>query len=339
MSSSQMYTQDRDGGRRSDLTVRVPANTSFEVPATQGPTGGPTGSAGSAQTDSPCSSGSSLSQLGRQPAPGQDHAAQQPPTTPCRAHVTSSASQFTSPPFSRGQAAQNYGGSPHMLTPKRVSELQSPHRQRSSSNASQMSNSPRRPSFTSSLRSPSMVNQIDPFNTTSLSGVPEHLAVSGLAFRQGQHDHGSSRNRIPPNPFASQFDQLWAEYYRLGAVQGGPPAALPSSTSPSHENFAWTVLINTETQDLEHPNGSYDMDYARSICIMGLKCMRELIQVVCKRNNDWRKIVCDVPAPLQQAITHFPDLCAKYKDLKQEAREALGGGIPLGYNADSCYYS
>ncbi|CAE7177387.1 hypothetical protein PTNB73_03166 [Pyrenophora teres f. teres] len=331
MSSSQMYAQGGAGGeRRSDLTVRVPADSSFGVPATRESTG----SGGSAQTESPSSSGGSLSQLGRQPVPGQDQAAQQPPTTPHRARAPSLASQFTSPPFSRGQAAQNYGGSPHMLTPRRVSELQSPQRQRSSSNASQMSNYPRRPSFTSSLRSPSMVNPIEAFNTTSLSGVPEHLAVSGLAFRQGQYDYGNSRNRIPPNPFASHFDNLWAEYYKLGAAHGGSPAALPSTTSPSHENFAWTVLINTETQDLEHPNGSYDMDYARSICIMGLNCMRELIEVVCKRNNDWRKVVCDVPAPVQQAIIHFPDLCAQYENLKEEAREALGGGVPPGYNVD-----
>ena len=258
------------------------------------------------------------------------------PMTPQRTRATSIASHFTSPSFSRDQEVQKYSGSPQMLTPKRVSELQGSERQRSSSNASQMSNSrpsPRRPSFTSSLRSPSMLSPTDEFNTASMSGVPEHLAVSGLAFRQGQYDCGSFRNRVPPNPFASHFDNLWAEYYKLGAAYGGAPAALPSTASPSHENFSWSVLINTATQDLEHPNGSIDMDYARNICIIGLNCMKELIGVVCKRNNDWRKIVCDIPTPVQQAILNFPDLCAQYENLKQQAREALGGGIPMGYNA------
>ena len=254
--------------------------------------------------------------------------------TPRRARATSS--QFTSPPFPRGQAAERYGGSPQMPTPRRVSELQGSGRQRSSSNASQMSDnwrSPRRPSFTSSLRSPSMLNPTDAVNTPSMSGVPEHLAVSGLAYRQGQYDHGGSRNRVPPSPFARHFDDLWAEYYKLGATYGGVTAALPSTASASHDNFAWSVLINTATQDLEHPNGTYDMHYVRNICIMGLDSMRKLIEVVCKRHKDWSKTVCDIPAPVQQAIVNFSDLCAQYESLKLEAREALGGGIPVGYSA------
>jgi len=71
-----MYTQATDraeGGRHTDLTVRIPTDSTFGVLATEGPTG----SGGSAQTESPSSSGSSLSQLDRKRATGQDQAAQQ----------------------------------------------------------------------------------------------------------------------------------------------------------------------------------------------------------------------------------------------------------------------
>ncbi|RMZ74033.1 hypothetical protein GMOD_00004858 [Pyrenophora seminiperda CCB06] len=341
----QMYTQVKGrrggGGRRSDLIVNVPTENPFQALATAGLSG----SGGSTQTESPSSSGGSLSQLGRKAATCSpttsvqghvDQTAQHLPTTPQRTRTNSSALPCTPPSFPRGQAAQKYSGSPQTITPKRVSELQNPERKRSGSNASQKSDnrpSPRRPSFTSSLRSPSMSNPNDAFNAASMSGVPEYLAVSGLAFRQGQYDHGGSRNRVPPNPFAKHFDPLWEEYFKLGATYGGAPATLPSTASPSHENFAWPVLINTATQDLEHPNGSYDMNYAHDICIMGLTCMKKLIEDVCKRGKDWRKTVCDIPAPVQQALTKFPDLRAHYEHLKQEAREALGGGIPMGYSS------
>ena len=63
-----MYTQATDraeGGRHTDSTLGVLA------------TEGPTGSGGSAHTESPSSSGSSLSQLDRKRATGQDQAAEQ----------------------------------------------------------------------------------------------------------------------------------------------------------------------------------------------------------------------------------------------------------------------
>jgi hypothetical protein len=221
------------------------------------------------------------------------------------------------------------------MTPRRVSQLQGLDTQRRGSHASQTSEnwrSPRRPSFSSDLRAPAMAAPADTFNATSMSGVPEHLAVQELAFRQGQHDGEGARNRIPQSPFAKQFDVLWAEYYQLGAMYGGEPAIRPTAPpAATHNNFAWAVLINPATQDLEHPNGTIDMAWTHKMCAMSLDCMQELIRVVCKRPNDWRKYVCDIPGPAQQAIVAFPDLCEYYEVLKRDAHQALSGGIPAGY--------
>ncbi|EUC43085.1 hypothetical protein COCMIDRAFT_101830 [Bipolaris oryzae ATCC 44560] len=165
-----------------------------------------------------------------------------------------------------------------------------------------------------------------------VNGIPEHLAVQEMAFRRGQHDYNGSHDKTPPNPFAKPFDSVWAQYYKLGAAYGKAPATLSTVASPpSQGNFAWSVLINPATQDLEHPNGSVDMEWARTICIMGLKCMRELISIVCRRHNDWRKIVCDIPLPVKHAIVAFPDLCEHYEALLRDAHEALSGRLPMGY--------
>ncbi|KAF1943612.1 hypothetical protein EJ02DRAFT_421045 [Clathrospora elynae] len=348
---------------RNGRTVSFHTSNTFEALATAA------GSDGSSSTGSPTSSGGSASLLGRNEPRGapvtqsQGHfdvqklqAAQQlaTPKTPqqvrrmnLRGNCTSPS--FNSPPFNPSshvylQAAQQYrDGSPHKMTPNRLAQLQGSGNnlgaqvpQRRGSHASQTSDnwrSARSSSFGSTLRSPTTVSSADDPITTSLSGVPEACAVQELGFRQGQHDRGSSRKRIPTSPFAKRYDHIWADSYKLGTVYGGIPAARPAAatSASSHENFAWTVLINPYTQDLEHPNGTVDMEWARNICIMSLNCMNELIRVVCTRSNDWRKIVCDIPAAAQDAIVAFPDLLARYETLKDAARQALGGGLPMGY--------
>jgi hypothetical protein len=251
------------------------------------------------------------------------------------ASSSNTSSPLTSPTHARTQVAQRYEDSPQNLTPRRVSQLQGSDKQRRDSHGSQTSEdgrSPRRPSFSSDLRAPTTVAPADTFNATSMSAVPEHLAVQELAFRQGQHDRGGSRNRIPPSPFAKHLDHVWAEHYKLGAMSGRETAIRPTaSPAASHDNFAWAVFINPATQDLEHPNGTIDMEWTYKMCTAALNCMRELIRVVCGRPNDWRKYVCDIPGPAQQAIIAFPDLCEYYQVLKRDAHEALSGGIPAGY--------
>jgi hypothetical protein len=243
-------------------------------------------------------------------------------------------SSITSPSVLPMQS-QQYEGSPQEMIIDKLSQLRGSNMQRRNSHVSQTSEnwrSPRRMSFNSSLGPLTMLNPVDAPLTPSMNGIPEYLAVQEMAFRQGQHDYNGSRNRIPPSPFSKPFDHVWAEYYKLGAAYGKAPAASPAAaSSPSHENFAWTVLINSATQDLERPNGSFDMEWARKICIMSLNCMRELICVVCRRLNDWRKIVCDIPLPVKHAIVSFPDLCEYYETLQRDAHEALSGRVPFGY--------
>jgi hypothetical protein len=168
-----------------------------------------------------------------------------------------------------------------------------------------------------------------------MNSVPEYCAVQEIAFRQGQYDRatGGLRNTVSPSPFSQHLDHVWAQYYKLGMAFGGEPvrrSAAPSSSSSRH-NFTWPALINPATQDLEHPNGSVDMEWARKICEIGLDCMQELIRLVCKRGNDWRKIVCDIPAPTREAMRAFPDLYEHYEILKRDAHEALNDGLPMGY--------
>ena len=99
---------------------------------------------------------------------------------------------------------------------------------------------------------------------SSLTGIPPLLAVQELAYRQGQKDHGVSQVDVPASPFTKQFDQIWSEFYTLGKACGGKPIS-PSNidSSSTQQNFPWPVLVNPYTQDLEHPNGSVDAEYAR----------------------------------------------------------------------------
>ncbi|RAR05835.1 hypothetical protein DDE82_003746 [Stemphylium lycopersici] len=339
-----------NGPHLSGLAVRFQTNSPFETLAAAPNTG----SDGSDSTASLSSSGGSLSQLGPNQATGgsttssrgqvdsQQPQATQLPTTPQRARRmaasgSSNTPSIVSPSAARTHIPQQYEGSPQKIKATKISQLQGLDMQRRNSHASQASEnwrSPRRPSFSSSLRSPTMLNPVDVLQTASMSGVPEYLAVQEMAFRQGQHDCNGSRNRVPPSPFGKHFDHVWAQYYKLGAVYGGGPTAMPpAASSPSHENFAWPVLINSATQDLEHPNGSFDIEWTRKVCTMALNCMKELIRVVCRRLNDWRKIVCDIPAPVKHAIVAFPELCEYYEILRRDAHEALSGGAPLGYEA------
>ncbi|KAH8731416.1 hypothetical protein GQ44DRAFT_642516 [Phaeosphaeriaceae sp. PMI808] len=186
-----------------------------------------------------------------------------------------------------------------------------------------------RASFSSSLRAPTMF--VDP-NGSSLAGVPEVLAVQEMAFRQGQHDHRVCRERVPSSPFAKHFDQVWVHFYNLGKACGGDPIPRsPTTPSSQQANFPWPILINPYTQDLERPEGTVDAAWVRKICVIALSCMAALIGTVCKRRGDWRKTICDVPAQIQHALSGFPDLRSQYQTLQQDAREAIGGGLPSGY--------
>jgi hypothetical protein len=260
---------------------------------------------------------------------------------------------------SRTYSAGEYGsGSPQKVTTPRtfgrnVQQLESPRgplqNQRRDSLASQASpsalnspirasfnspgrnffNSPGRASFNSPLRAPLMMQGPD---VSSLAGVPETLAVQEMAFRQGQRDTGSSLARLPPSPFTKHYDQVWAQYYKLGKAVGGTPVkSTVAASTASHQNFPWPVLINPYTQDLERPTGVVDSQWAHKICEIALNCMEELVRVVCKRQGDWRKTICDVPGQVQQALAGFPDLRIRYEHLKRDAAEAVAGGLPAGY--------
>lgn len=169
-------------------------------------------------------------------------------------------------------------------------------------------------------------------SASSLTGIPPLLAVQELAYRQGQKDHGVFQDRVPASPFAKQFDQVWSEFYALGKACGGKPIS-PSNvdSSSGHQNFPWPILINPYTQDLEHPNGSIDAEYARKMCIMALNCMAALIGMVCRRQGEWQKTICDVPAQIRHALMGFEDLRNRYETLKRDAKEARCGGRPYGY--------
>jgi hypothetical protein len=167
---------------------------------------------------------------------------------------------------------------------------------------------------------------------SSLTGIPPLLAVQELAYRQGQKDHGVSQDRLPASPFAKQFDQVWSEFYALGKACGGKPISTSNVDSSSgHQNFPWPILINPYTQDLEHPNGSIDAEYARKMCIMALSCMAALIGMVCRRQGEWQKTICDVPFQIKHALMGFEDLRNRYETLQRDAEEARRGGLPYGY--------
>ncbi|KAG9196295.1 hypothetical protein G6011_01416 [Alternaria panax] len=300
---------------------------------------------GSASTDSFSSSGGSLSQLG--PDNAADHrmtalrgqvnnqmsqAKQQLPTTPQRVHRMAAdgngMTSFVSPVFTSPQTTQQYDDSAQKKS-SGVDHFNDSGMQRRISHASQTPDNWRssgRRSFSSDRRSSTMANPVDT-SPPSMTNVPEYLAVQAMAFRQGQYDCSNSLNRIPPSPFAKHLDHIWAQYYKMGAAYRGAPVTPLVASSPSHDNFAWSVLINPATQDLEHPNGSIDIEWARKMCLMSLDCMKELIHVVRERHNDWRKIVCDIPLPVQQTILAFPDLCEYYEALQHEAHQAFGNGL------------
>jgi hypothetical protein len=240
------------------------------------------------------------------------------------------SSSLASASFSCPQSTLHHDEYAQKKTPVETNHLKDADAQRRISHASQTSDNWRssgRPSFSSSSRrSSAMVNPVDT-TPPSMTDIPEYLAVQEMAFRQGQYDSGNSRSRIPPSPFANHLDHIWEQYFKMGAAYGGAPTAPPVASSLSHDNFAWSVLINPGTQDLEHPNGSVDLEWARKMCIMSLNCMKELIFVVRNRRNDWRKIVCDIPLPVKQAIVAFPDLCEYYEALQHDAYEAFHSGL------------
>jgi hypothetical protein len=164
-----------------------------------------------------------------------------------------------------------------------------------------------------------------------MTGVPQVLAVQEMAFRQGQRDHGATRERVPPSPFDQLFDNVWAEYHALGRATGGTPMESFTPGAPAHQNFPWPVLINPYTQDLEHPNGSVDSVWVRDVCTKALNCMAALIGTVCRRQGDWQRTMCDVPSQIKDALLRFDDLRARYEKLERDAHEARAGGLPSGY--------
>lgn len=265
------------------------------------------------------------------------------PTTPHRARPITADHNGTTSSSASGSSAtvqspRAHEGSAQKMTNVQFSQVSESSMQRRLSHASNMSpptgnmsdswRSPRRPPFNSNGHRPQMFNSATPYMT----GIPEYLAVQEMAFRQGQHECNGSSDRIQSSPFSKQFDHVWEEYYKLGATYRKAPAVSPNTGSiPSHKNYAWSVLINPASQDLEHPNGTFDKEWARKICTMALDCMKELIRNVCKHPTDWRKIVCDIPLPIKHAIEAFPDLSAYYGALKRDAHEAMSGRVPLGY--------
>lgn len=163
----------------------------------------------------------------------------------------------------------------------------------------------------------------------TLAGVPEAVSVQEMAFRQGQRDSGTRANDISASPFARQYDELWATFYKMGKEYSDQRA--PTPVDASLQNFAWPVLINPYTQSLKRPNGSLDPAWSRKMIQVALNCMRELIRVTCRRNNGWEKTVADIPLPAQEALGAFPDLAAQYEQLTRDAEEARAGGRPYGY--------
>ena len=124
-------------------------------------------------------------------------------------------------------------------------------------------------------------------------------------------------------------DQLWYVFYKLGKECGSQRAPTPANTS--NHIFKWPILINPYTQSLDRPDGALDLAWSRKMIQMALNCMQELIRITCRRNTGWDKTVADIPLPAQEALAAFPDLAEQYAQLKRDAREARGGGIPYGY--------
>lgn len=254
------------------------------------------------------------------------------------------SSAFNSPHRSRTQSVREDSyGSPHRTTSRdggvpqgsgETNSTQLPQRRESiSRQTSQVPHgSTGRLSFGSNVRAPTMLHPTYGANSTSMAGINEALAVQELAFRQGLQDRNNPRDRLPSSPFPPQYDNIWAEFYRLGKASSATPMPPPPHlNAPSQPNYSWPVLVNPHTQSLEHPTGILDMAWTRNICEMALNCMDALIRAACSRKNDWQKLTIDVPLPCQEALLSFPDLVTRYEYLKESARQALAGGRPQGY--------
>ncbi|KAL5121959.1 hypothetical protein ACEQ8H_000175 [Pleosporales sp. CAS-2024a] len=239
--------------------------------------------------------------------------------SPAHQPMAASVHHNSSPPTRLTRNAQRLGTPRGVSMNQRGNMQASPTARRGSS----------RTSFSSHLRAPTTVQYS---HAASLTGVPELCAVQEMAFRQGQQGRGVSRERVPPSPFAKHFDQVWTQFYLLGKECGGMPFSSSTTAKTSeHANFPWAPLINPYTQDLEHPNGAIDSEWVRKVCIMALDGMAALIGTVCRRQGEWRKTVCDVPAQIKQALMQFEDLRNRYERLQQDAREAVAGGLPYRY--------
>lgn len=195
--------------------------------------------------------------------------------------------------------------------------------------------SPARRLTGSSIQPPMMHPSIGVRQT--MNGISEAVAVEEFAFRRGQQDRGSVRTRIPKNPFHPVHNQAWELNYLRGK-QSKTPAVVSRSNaaSPSGKNYAWPILINPYTQNQEHPNGSFDAEWAQDMIIRALDSMAAIISMILKRGKqgEWQRAVCDVPAPVAEALSDYPHLMGRYEKLKRDAQEAIAGGRPQGYTQD-----
>ncbi|KAF2684735.1 hypothetical protein K458DRAFT_26141 [Lentithecium fluviatile CBS 122367] len=166
----------------------------------------------------------------------------------------------------------------------------------------------------------------------TMLGVHEFLATEEFGFRCGQQDRGAGRSRRPPNPFDRAHDEVWGAHYTRGLESTTPAVRVVGNpSSPSLPNFQWSPLVNVMTQTPEHPNGSYDPQWARQQCIRALTAMGASIATVLQRGRDWERIVVDVPIPIQEVLLNYPDLLIWYNKLQQDAALAQSGGCPDGY--------
>lgn len=173
-----------------------------------------------------------------------------------------------------------------------------------------------------------------PWNPTTplVTAIPEYCTVQEHAFRQGQHEQHNTRDGIRMNPYADNFNDIWARYYQLGKAYGSQPADDPTTPlSPSNPGWVWPVFINPYTQNLESPDGHVDLVWARKVCEIGLDCMDAMVRSASKREGDWQNVVIDMPAPCRHALAYFPDLFGRYERLKKHGHEAVKGGRPAGY--------
>lgn len=166
----------------------------------------------------------------------------------------------------------------------------------------------------------------------TMKDVPEYLAVQEFAYRQGQTDRSSPRERIPANPFDSKFDELWKAFYQQGKYSAIPAKILPHAPpSPVGPNYDWSPLIDPYTQTPENPEGIFRLEYSRQVIEGSLNAMRSLIHNILMHGKQWEKIVADIPAPMVSALQHFPDLAYQYHGLRHAAAIAKTGRYPEGF--------